>query len=67
MAHKTEAVVQIKLSPIKYRFIRSELELLRDSLKREYNTNAEHWDSTNPDRIAFVQRITNLDEILKEI
>jgi hypothetical protein len=67
MAHKTEAVVQIKLSPTKYRFIRRELEYLRDTLSHEYNTNAHEWGDQNPDRIAFAQRIANLTELLKEI
>jgi hypothetical protein len=67
MAHKTEAVVQIKLSPEKYRFIRRELEALRDNLSSEYRDNAQHWGDTNPDRIAFLQRITNLTDILKDI
>jgi hypothetical protein len=66
MAYQTEVVVTIKLSPIKYRFIRRELEYLRDSLAREYTTNVQHWES-NPDRVAFKQRVDNLTEILKEI
>jgi hypothetical protein len=67
MAHKTEAVVQIKLSPIKYRFVRRELEMLRDKLSHEYETTVKNWGNQNPDRVAFYQRIKNLDEILKEI
>jgi hypothetical protein len=52
---------------MKYRFVRRELEYLRDSLASEYNTNAAHWGDQNPDRKALATRISNLTELLKEI